>query len=344
MAKKITLQDIANATGTSKSAVSMILSKKQINRFSSATIEAVQAAAFKLGYFKAKFKKNILIVQPTGVNPYYAGLRHGMDQKAIELNYNTLLYNTYWDKEREKEVINLVKGSNIDAVIFSMIPQNHEIANMLNGLLPIVVVGDHHSSLQMDTVEIDNFNAGQIVAAYLAKLGHRKLAYLSTSLNSNHSARTKRIEGIKNYFMHHHAHFTIKVFSKDILPAEELENMDIEYDTGYMLAKRCLQDFKEVTAIVAINDMVAYGVMDALNDSHLVIPKNCSICAFDNIFPSKTRAIGLTTTDHNIVQQGKHAVNLIHQKFCESDQSSNLTRVQYKCTLMKRSSTGVVPT
>ncbi len=343
MDKKTTLKDIASATGTSKATVSMILSRKQIDRFSSATIEAIQSAAFKLGYFKRKCKKTILILQPTGINPYYASLYHGMNQKAVELEYNTLLYTTYWDKEREKEVLNLINGNKIDAVIFSMIPQNHETANKLHSLLPTVVVGDYHSSLQTDTVEIDNFYAGQIVAKHLADLGHRKLAYISTSLNPNHSARLKRLEGIKSYFIENYETFTIKVFSKDIEPLEEINNTDIEYDIGYTLAKSCLKEFKDVTAMIAINDMVAYGVMDALTDARLVIPRDCSICAFDNIFPSKTKAINLTTMDHNIVLQGRHAVSLIHQKLNEHNQSSNFTRVQYKCNLIERNSTAPAP-
>ena len=43
---------------------------------------------------------------------------------------------------------------------------------------------------------------------------------------------------------------------------------------------------RDITAFVAVNDMVAYGVLDAILESGARVPEDYSLCGFDNIYPS----------------------------------------------------------
>lgn len=343
--KKTTLSDIAKQTNLSTASVSMILCGKKLNRFQEETIALVKKTAKDLNYSNKKYSsisgKTILIICPSVYNPYYSTLIQGMEQKAIELGIRTLIKTTYWDLDIEKDCLDYSSTIPISGIIFSMIPENIEKVKKLSKNMPIVAVGDENDNFDFDTVNINNAEAGKMLAKHLIELGHTKIAYISTSLNEYHSARTKRLDGLKSTFIENGLESPI-ILSQDIIPQEEISTADIEFNTGYKLAKICIEKYKEITAIVAINDMVAYGVINSINDNNFEIPKDYSVCGFDNIFPSKFASLELTTIEHSIFQRGEKAMNLIISKI--KDQYNNednlqVTRIDYKSKLIKRKST-----
>lgn len=95
------------------------------------------------------------------------------------------------------------------------------------------------------------------------------------------------------------------VYSRSITSEYELHNVNVEFETGYGLMLECINETPYVTAVIAINDMVAYGCMNAVRDRGFRIPDDYSICGFDNIFPSKFCGINLTTVEHHIIERGK---------------------------------------
>ncbi len=335
-----TIREIAEKAGVSTAAVSMILSGKKLSRFSEETIQKVLAVAKETGYTKAKTGRTILEICPTVFNPYYSTLIQGIDMETFAHGMTTMLYNTYWDVEREKEILDLVQQNPaVCGVIFTMIPQLHETALALSKKLPVVAVGDHNENLQLDGVDINNFSAGSLVAEHLISLGHTNIAFVSTSLNSQHTARTSRLAGLESECaMHEHVH-KVKVYSKNITAAYELQNVNVEYETGYELAKECMTNSPEVTAIVATNDMVAYGVINAIKDAGFAIPEDYSVCGFDNIFPSKFHDLNLTTIDHCIVQKGRKAAGLLISRLGLPEEEI-VTRIEYKSTLVPRGTSG----
>ena len=306
--KKVTLKDIGEAAGLSAASVSMILAKKSLSRFSPDTIDTVYALTRELGYERRsdKYTKKVLvIVCPSVINPYFAMLIQGMEQEATLRGIDTMLFTTYWDTEKERKACEFSKDPMVAGVVFAMIPQQPDLARSLNETVPVVAVGDKQNESGLDTVDVNNFTAGSFVGKHLLKLGHKKVAYLSTGLNTEHSARIRRYEGLKAEIKGAGEPCRLSLFTADIPSSTELNTVDIEHRTGYELAQRCMQEKPDVTAIVAINDMVAYGVMDAIGDAGFRIPEDYSVCGFDNIYPSSFRGVSLTTVEHYIIQVGK---------------------------------------
>ena len=62
----------------------------------------------------------------------------------------------------------------------------------LSRRVPVVAVGDRVVDFGIDTVDVDNFGAAQLVAKHLIGLGHKRIAYLSTALNEHHISRMRR--------------------------------------------------------------------------------------------------------------------------------------------------------
>ncbi len=345
--KRVTQQEIADHVGVSTASVSMILAGKSLSRFSDETIDAVHTACRTLGYQVRTPKRNrniVLIVCPSVINPYYATIIQGMEMEAKNQGLETVLFTTYWDVNKERKACEFAKDPMIGGVIFAMIPQQPELVRELNTIVPVVAVGDKQNEVGLDTVDVNNFNAGVMVANHLLSLGHRKIAYLSTSLNSEHSARVRRYDGLKAEIKRYGHGARLSLFTSEIPSETELNTVDIEHRTGISLAKRCIARDPEVTAMVAINDMVAYGVIDGIKQSGFSIPSDYSVCGFDNIYPSTFDGVALTSVEHFIVQGGKSAFRLLLEKMegksPKTADGGAVVRVEYQSRLIIRSSSG----
>lgn len=343
MKAKPTLRDIADAVHISTAAVSMILAGKNLSRFSDDTIEAVYAAARKFNYKpKHGIDKTgiIVIVCPSIINPYYATLLQGMELAAEKSGYTTLIYNTYWNIEREKKIIAFAQNPAVRGLIFSMVPQQPGLVEKMADSLPVVAVGDKQDAMRIDMAEVNNFDAGYRMGVHLISLGHKRVCYVSTTLNKYHSSRVLRYRGLCESFKKFGSD-AVSLITSDVDPMSELSTVEIEHRTGRALAKKCIRMYPDVTAIVAINDMVAYGVIDEIIDEGFRIPDDYSVCGFDNIYPSKFSGVSLTTIDHFINQRGQSAFSLLQAKLENGDiEHVALTRLEFKNKLIDRKTTG----
>jgi len=325
----------------------MVLRQKPGVSFSVSTVENVYRAAEKLGYpisvkqphsSKLFGQKTVLIISPNVLNPYYATMIQAIEQEAYRNHYHTLVYSTYRDLMNERKILDLFSNSDIGGIIFTMMPQAIELVERINTKIPTVVIGDRNSNVNIDTVEMNNYNAGILIAQHMIDLGHKHIAYISTTLNESNSARTRRLDGVLDTYKLNCPDGSVLIKSRDISPEADLNNPFIELAVGSDLTSECL-DNKKITAFVAVNDMVAYGVMDALQKRGFHIPRDYSVCGFDNIFPSQFPAIGLTTVEHYITDKGRNAFEILCRKMEHSTSRMNITRIEYQHHLIIRDST-----
>lgn len=340
---KVTLAKVSKASGFSPATVSMILNGRPDVSFSAETIRKVRETAEALGYVAVSRKrsslferKTVLIVCPNVLNPYYSTLVQAIQQSASEHACDTLVCATYRDPENEERILNTAATSDFAGVVFTMMPQLTELVERVDRRIPVVVIGDRNTSLNVDTVEMNNYSAGVIIARHLIELGHKHIAYISTTLNEANSARVRRLEGVRAAFLEACPDGSVLVQARDVTPEEERNNISIEHTVGFELAKDCLGT-PRITAFMAVNDMVAYGVLDAIRAAGHRIPEDYSVCGFDNVFPSQS--LGLTTVEHYIVDKGRNAFEILHAKLSGETSGLNITRVEFRHHLIARTST-----
>ena len=115
------------------------------------------------------------------------------------------------------------------------------------------------------------------MAKHLLELGHRKVAYIAPPLTARQKQRSKRVEGfLKEY---EKAGLRDQVIIKAAKEEIDLDvaHIDSEYKIGYELTKELLNETTDVTAIVGLNDMIAFGVMDALYEAKIKVPADVSV-------------------------------------------------------------------
>lgn len=355
MSKRVTSSDVAERAGVSQATVSLVLSGTAKN-ISPDTAEAVKRAAAELGYeYRPKprkkrstaFRETIAIISASPANPYYSELLTSIEKSVEEANFLSIVCNTYRNPQVERAYMERMLAFQPAGIIFTYLPLNLEMAQQLSLSIPAVIVGDKSEKVRLDAVEFNSFAAGQLVAQHLIGLGHRQFAFISTPLNTGNIARVRRLEGISSTLKEYSLHDDLLIRSTQYEANDTQHDDSSEYSIGYALAKEALKHSPKVTAFIGVNDMIAYGIRDALLDRGLSIPRDCSVCGFDNISFSSHRSILLTTVDYYSKTNGKNAFELLQWKrrsmSGKKSEPAPFFRMEYEPQLVVRNSTGPCP-
>lgn len=358
--KKVTMKDIAEDSGMSVAAVSMILNQREGVSFSPETVGKVLASARKLGYgIKApkaeaqgcgsRFQNTVVVFCPNIINPYYSVIAQSVDLAAHQRGYRTMVVTTFRDPELEKELLLNAIHMKAAGVIFTMMPDDPAFSEQIAQQIPVIVIGDKAMSMDVNMIATDNYTAGVLMAEHLYELGHRYIAFLTTTIGTKLALamRYQRLKAVQETYqkLAMNEPYEIIVKEKKITPSLERKNIFLEHGVGYNLCKECLEDrnLTRITAFIGNNDMVSYGIIDAILKKGYEIPRDYSVCGFDNDFPSSFLPISLTTIEQCMEDKGKKAFEMLYQKIHGeniflNDQKSNM-RIEYKSRLIVRDST-----
>ena len=356
MKRKVTSTDIARAAGVSQSTVSMVLNKKYNVSFSKETIEKVEATAKELGYTppkrktrKGAKKERLLVVFCSNLtNPYYVMLLQGIELRAKEQGFGLFVCNTQRDLKMEERYLNMMWDLRPLGIIYTCNP-SHCFMGLVQELalkIPVAIVNNQNEKMDVDAVELDNSKLGRIMARHLLELGHRKVAYIAPPLTARQKQRSKRVEGFLKEF--ENAGFKNNVVIKAAREEIDLDvaHIDSEYKIGYDLTRELLKEEMGITAIVGLNDMIAFGVLDALHEAKIRVPADMSVMGCDNTLFARMHKVELTTIEHFVIFKGRDACDIIMKKIA-SRQSSysgiepiSTYHVEYEPQLIVRGTTG----
>lgn len=353
--KKVTSQDIARAAGVSQASVSMILNKKYNVSFSRETVEKVETAARELGYCvpRRRMRKDsvgrklIVVFCPTLTNPYYVMLLQGIEELAKEKGYGVFVCNTQRDLKLEERYLKMMSTVQPMGIIYTNNPSVsfREQVKELAERIPLVVINNRETSMEVDAVELNNSKPGRLMARHLLELGHRRVGFISPPLTRRQQQRFKRVEGFVKEF--EEAGYGDSVFVKAADEDVDLRipSVDSEYKIGYHLTRELLQEHGDLTAIAGLNDMIALGIMDALAEAKLRVPADVSVVGCDNVLFARMRSISLTTIEHFVPLKGRDACDIIMKKIHSASaveeelQPTSIYHVEYEPRLIVRGTT-----
>ncbi len=354
--KKVTSTDIARAAGVSQSTVSMVLNKKYNVSFSKDTVEKVETAAKELGYAPpgrktkkgVKKEKLVVVFCPNLTNPYYVMLLQGIELRAKDQGFGLFICNTQRDLKMEERYLKMMWELKPLGIIYTCNPSRcfMGFVRELAQRIPVAVVNNQNEKMEVDAVELDNSKLGRVMAAHLLGLGHRKVAYIAPPLTARQKQRSKRVEGfLKEYEkVGLKEHVIIKAAKEEL--DQDVAHIDSEYKIGYDLTRELLEEEPGITAIVGLNDMIAFGILDALYEAKIRVPSEVSVMGCDNTLFARMRKVDLTTIEHFVIFKGRDACDIIMKKIA-SYQSSysgiepiSTYHVEYEPKLIVRGTTG----
>lgn len=241
--KKITLKDVAEHSGVSVSSVSMILNKRSDVSFSEETIQNVLSSAQKLGYCTKKNAKTKTSVQspkniiaifcPNISNAYYSTIAQSIEQAAHLKGFKTIIFTTFRDDKLEQEFIKEVLHMNLSGIIFTMMPEKPSFLERIAKKLPVITIGDKTSPLDLDVIETSNYTAGILMAEHLYELGHRHIAFLTTTIGPSLSLamRFQRLRAIQDTYQKLSMGEPYEIIVKEKQVSPELERKNIFFRT-----------------------------------------------------------------------------------------------------------------
>ena len=315
----VTMHDVARLAGVSQTTVSLILNQSGSTSFPQETVNRVYAAAAQLNY-KAKRPvtqrprpKTIMVLMANVTNPYYTAMLSGIEDVCYSQGYKVVSCCTYHNMESEKMYMEMAVSNNYPGVILLSPPDNSAAFTEVSAKIPVVTICDRSPNLETDIIELSNHLAGRLAAEYLHTLGHQHIAVLTSSLKRN-TARKERLNGLKAYFDQHLPNNDLILCIENNSEADNLAERLNDYHAGYLLARNEKLYDQGITAIVCINDMLAYGVIDSLREMGISVPGDVSILGFDNLFYSRLSGVSLTTVDQHTEMLARSAVEVLLQK------------------------------
>ena len=314
--KRATIYDIAMVAGTSAATVSRVLNNSSYP-ISKEIRKKVMDAARKLNYspnllgrmLKKSQSKDIGVIIPNISNPFYPQLVLGIEMEARIHGFNIMLCNSFRDVSNEKKYIESMYQKQIKGIILSTIREEHGFLKELceNGL-KIVGFDQNIEDFQCNKVSFD-FTAGAIMAIdYLVGMGHKKIAFATSPLVRR--SRKEIFNGYKLGLMKNNI-----VFSDDLVHIieveEEVENGTFEFESGKNLARKILSSKELPTAVFAVNDITAMGIIYGLMGDKVKVPEDISVMGFDNIEFSAMITPSLTTINQPAYETGRLACKIL---------------------------------
>lgn len=340
--KRATSKDVAKLAGVSQTTVSFVMNNTPGVTLTDETRKKVLDAARELQYVPNSFAKGLktnkskllCVFMPSMNNPFYPMVMQYIEKYTASLNYNVMLCCTYRNKDREKAYLDLCLEKQVDGIIYLFTPNWLSRVVQISHNIPVVLMSEKSDDIPLTTISMNGFQCGQILAEHLLSLGHTKLAYIMSPVGSVSLTRSKRLEGIKRAI-------------KDAgLPENALQIISLETDeeisetdASYQIMEKCL-DFTEITGIICVNDLVAFSALSYVQGrTNLSVPKDISICGFDNIYLSAMTLPGITTVDYCTESICKLAVDMV----LNDSGNTSILKLTGDPQLVIRDSTGPAP-
>jgi len=178
------------------------------------------------------------------------------------------------------------------------------LADLERSSIPTVMIGRELQNPSVSSVIVDNESGAQTAIEHLYSLGHRKIAFIRGPKTLADSA--PRWKGIRGFAKGK----GLELDPRLILDLPESSDPSSSFNAGYQLTERLLKQKHPFTALMAFDDMTAFGAIRALANSGLQVPNHCSVIGFDDVPASGLYTPALTTVRQPMEAMGAMAVSV----------------------------------
>ena len=231
-------------------------------------------------------------------SPFYGEAIRGIEEVLASEDYTALFVSGRGDRELELERLNMLMERNIDGlIVLSSTLEDHELEALAKEL-PVVLTGRVTLNQKLTSIGFDNLGGGALALGHLAELGHEAIAVID---GPDDPDAKLRMDGIR-----------VECSQRRIdLDPELIEVGDFNELGGYQAMVRLLDKPKDFSAVIALNDQMAYGAMLALSEAGLDIPGDISLLGFDDLPHSAYTVPPLTTISQPVNRIGAMAASTV---------------------------------
>ncbi len=317
--KRPTQKDVAEKAGVSRSTVSYVMNDTVDQKIpiSAETRQRVLDAMTVLGYepdaraqaLRSGNTRTFGVLFPDLNNPYYVDILAGMGNEAQSAGYSLHLAQSFDNPENEDQRFRELVRHQVDGFIllssFELLPAN-TLKHIHKSGRPIVAITSIGS--EFDHVLNGYADGTCILMNHLIELGHRRIGFVYGV-----SRETLGLDRLDAYR---------KVLNACRIPIDEslIQHCGYTLDDGYQAARQLLSRPDRPTALLVINDYLAFGTVRAAADMGLHVPDDVSVASFDNTSLGLYTVPRLTTVSTFPEQNGRDVVRLLLDRIANPDQ------------------------
>lgn len=344
--RRITMKDVADHAGVSKSAVSLAFNDAA--KLSEETLRRIHQAADELGFSQDPTARmlrtgrtgSLGLLLPQQIdkvfeNPYYALFLQGIGQVCQREGFTLLLA-----PPLRGSMLKTIPYAAVDGFVVAGLESDRgEVRALRKRAIPFVLV-DSEWHADAPSVEIDDSDGITQIVEHLIRHGHRRIAFAAIETGIDGGYRhwrgpvLRRMEG------------AIKGLAAAGLTPDSDGISVVEVPctrAGGSAAFATLWAQPEPpTAIVAFSDVIAYGILDAAREASVDVPGELSVSGFDDLAESSFTMPTLTTVRQPIATKGRLAAEYLVEAIAGSgDVQPHQQRLS--TALLLRESTGPAP-
>ncbi len=338
---KISIRDIAKECNVSVATVSRVLNNSEaVKEETRAHIQKVidqynyKPNELARGLYTQR-TKTIGVLLPEITNHFFAKVFLEIEKAAIEYGQTVFLCNTLSDYKLEDFYAGKLAEKQVDGLLLlgghaNQTRTNAQYVKLLKKEVfptPVVIINGKLDNYDENcaSVSSDEYEAMFQAISYLTELGHRKIAFLGGRRGIlSTDIKLKAIKAAS------------KMYDFD-LRKEWIKPSDYTFHGGVKAMNALLKEKERPTAIIAINDEVAAGVINVCSSKGFCVPKDFSVFGFDNSFISTTTLPPITTLSHPYRKLGSMAVHFINDMINEKPMDDN-PHISLKMCIVERDS------
>lgn len=307
--KRITIKDLAQASGLSPSTVSRALNDHP--RISQKTKKKVLKLARSMGYTpnllarglvtRTSFLLGLLVYDFR--NPFYAELTRAIQDTAEEHGYWIIQSSTDDDPDKARLIVDSMMRVGVEGLIFASCQlEDPLVEGLLERGFPVVLANRRLHEDRGNFVVMDNVYGAYLVVSHLIRLGYRRIAMIQGPRGVSTGA--DRYQG-----------YLEAMREKGLEVDQELvkEGLFFSQEAGYNLTRRLMMLSPPPQAIFCGDDYMALGAMKALGEMELHVPADVALVGFDDAEISSHPQIQLTTVSQDAQGMGRQATRILLQ-------------------------------
>jgi len=313
----VTIRDVAKESGFSSTTVSIVLNNAPLARYIPAvTKKRIERAAKSLGYRPNLFARSLRSqrTHTVGVmvfdmtDPFCTLVLRGIENTLYQSSYLPILTDVHNERSRFERYLEMLLDRRVEALIVVanwLFVDIDVLADLEKSSIPTAMIGRELQNDSISSVLVDNELGAHAAVEHLYSLGHRKIAFIRGPKTLGDSA--PRWKGVRSFAKAS----GLDLDPRLILDLPESEDPISSFESGYQLTEDLLKQKRPFTALMAFDDMTAFGAIRALAKAGMRVPEQCSIIGFDDVAACSLYTPPLTTVRQPMEAMGTIAVNII---------------------------------
>ncbi len=303
----VSMRDVAALAGVSIGTVSNVLNSPEL--VTDPTRERVEAAIEKLGWvrnesarqLRAGRSRSIGMVVMDIANPFFADMVRGAEDVLYRQGYSVHIGNSDQRLDREATVLNHFQQLRVGGVLLAPIGVGAEAAERLrNRGMPVVLLDRAAGVEGFCTVGADDLEGGRLAIAHLLEQGHRRIAVVGGPGELSQVRDRRR-----------GAELAAGAVPDASLLVLSTELLDVGWGSRAAGELLMLPDRERPTAVFALNDLLAIGLLQGFTLAGVRVPEEIAIVGYDDIAFAAAAAVPLSSVRQPRVELGASAAGLL---------------------------------